>query len=426
VRAVAARVIHAVVAQGKSLDDALAFAEARNRFDPRDASLLRALSYGVLRHHRRLGWQLERLLDTPLADAGLVDALLRTGLYQLFDLRIPDYAASAATTAAAEMLDVVWARSLINAVMRRAQREPERLQPPQDTRIRESFPDWLDAAVREDWGDAANSVLEASNWQAPMTLRVHHRRMPAADYVARLATRSAAARLIDGAADAVVLETPMAVEVLPGFERGSVSVQDASAQLAADLLAPEPGQRVLDACAAPGGKSAHLLERFPSLVLTAIDSDSSRLQRVDETLRRVGVGATLIGADAADTERWWDGKPFDRILIDAPCSGTGVIRRHPDIKWLRRDTDITAMAETQGRLLEALWPLLAPGGRLVFATCSILRAEGRGVVESFLQRRPQARALPISLPVGEADGPGWRIPPGGDWDGFFYAALGRD
>ena len=425
VRAVAARVIHAVVAEARSLDDALAFAEARNRFEPRDTALLRALVYGVLRHYRRLGWQLSQLLERPLQNGGRVDALLRVGLFQLFDLRVPDYAAVDATTAATQLLDADWARAMVNAVMRRALREPERLQPPDEPALRESFPDWLAAHLQRDWGEAAPALMAACGVQAPMTLRVHQRRMAAADYVARLAAAGVEAQPVPGAANAVRLATPMAVDALPGFARGTVSVQDASAQLAADLLAVEPGQRVLDACAAPGGKTAHLLERCASLDVTALDIDSERLARVDATLRRVGVQARLMAADAAAPDRWWDGRGFDRILIDAPCSGTGVIRRHPDIKWLRRPTDIVALAAQQLRLLEALWPALAQGGRLVFATCSLLRAEGREPVEAFLARHPEAQALSAELPVGEADGPVWRIPAGGDWDGFQYAVLVR-
>lgn len=426
VRAVAARVVHAVVAEARSLDDALAFAEARNRFEPRDAALLRAMAYGVLRHYRRLGWQLAQLLERPLQNGGRVDALLRVGLFQLLDLRIPDYAAVDATTAATQLLDADWARALTNAVMRRALREPERVVPPDEPALCESFPDWLAATLAADWGEDAAALMAAANVQAPMTLRVHRRRMAAADYIARLAGRGIEAGLVPGAPEAVRLAEPMAVEALPGFERGSVSVQDASAQLAAELLAAEPGQRVLDACAAPGGKTAHLLERCAELDVTALDIDRERLARVDATLRRVGVTAQLIAADATQTARWWDGRPYDRILIDAPCSGTGVIRRHPDIKWLRRPTDIAALAERQVRLLDALWPLLAPGGRMLFATCSLLRAEGREVVDAFLARQPEARAEAVSLPVGAADGPVWRIPAGGDWDGFQYAVLVRN
>lgn len=425
VRAAAAHVIQAVINHGRSLDDALAFATSRNRFDSRDHALLSAMVYGVLRHYRRLGWQLEQMMDRPLRDAPLVEALLRVGLYQMHDMRIPDHAVVSATTAAATLLQAEWAGSLVNALLRRSQREPERLEPPDDMAIRHSWPNWMVETIRRDWGEQAETVLAEGSEQAPMTLRVNRRRMTAADYIARLSQGGRTARALAGAPDAVVLETAGEVDALPGFSRGSVSVQDASAQLAVQLLDVQPGQRVLDACSAPGGKAAHILESCPKADLTALDSDRSRLQSVAETLRRVGAQASLIAADAADTKRWWDEKPFDRILIDAPCSGTGVVRRHPDIKWLRRVSDVRTLSKTQEQLLNALWPLLAPGGRLVFATCSILRSEGGEVVDRFLQRHPEAHALPCDLPVGTADGAGWRIPPGGDWDGFYYAILSR-
>lgn len=425
VRAAAAHVIQAVMQHGRSLDDALAFATSRNRFDARDHALLSAMVYGVLRHYRRLGWQLEQMMDRPLRDAPLVDALLRVGLYQMHDMRIPDHAVVSATTSAASLLQAEWAGSLVNALLRRSQREPERLEPPEDPAIRHSWPNWLADALRHDWGEAADAILAEGSAQAPMTLRVNRRRMSADDYRARLSRMGREARTLPEAPEALVLEQAGEVDALPGFARGSVSVQDASAQLAAPLLDVQPGQRVLDACSAPGGKAAHLLERCPKAQLTALDSDRARLQRVDETLRRVGVQATLVAADATDTARWWDGAPFDRILIDAPCSGTGVIRRHPDIKWLRRVGDVRALAKTQQQLLETLWPLLAPGGRMVFATCSILRAEGRDVVAHFLERHPEAESPSCDLPVGAADGAGWRIAPGGDWDGFYYAVLSR-
>ncbi|MCK5770691.1 16S rRNA (cytosine(967)-C(5))-methyltransferase RsmB [Algiphilus sp.] len=425
-RASATRVVNAVVTQGRSLDDALAHAVARHPITARDHALLAAIVYGVVRHYRRLGWQAERMLERPLRDAPLIEVLLRVGLYQLLDLRVPDHAAIAATTGAAPMLDAEWAGSLVNALLRRTQRERDALAEPEAPAIRHSCPDWLLARLEADWGEArAEQMIATANVQAPMTLRVNRRRMDPAAYRARLARAGMAADAVAGAPDAVVLGAPSAVDDLPGFARGSVSVQDASAQLAADLLDVASGQRVLDACAAPGGKAAHLLERCPDAALTALDVDRERLQQVDATLRRIGLRARLVAADACDTGRWWDGAAFDRILIDAPCSGTGVIRRHPDIKWLRRETDIAALATRQRALLDALWPLLAPGGRLVFATCSVLREEGADVVDAFVADQGDAVPATPDLPVGERDGPGWRIAPGGEWDGFFYALLER-
>lgn len=421
-RATAARVLNAVTTQGKSMDDALAFGMARSRLDARDRALLSAIVYGCLRHWRRLGAQAAAMMDRPLRDAPLVDALLRVGLHQMLDMRIPDHAAVAATADAARLVEADWAAALINALLRRAQREPERLALPDDTAVQHSWPDWLAQQLRADWGEAAEALLATASAQAPMTLRVNARRMQAGDYLTRLKRNGQGGRLLDSAPQAVVLDTPCEVEALPGFARGSVSVQDASAQLAAQLLDVQPGQRVLDACSAPGGKAAHILERCPEAELLALDSDGQRIRAVDATLRRIGLKAKLAAADAADTARWWDGRPFDRILIDAPCSGTGVARRHPDIKWLRRESDIAALAATQRRLLDALWPLLAPGGRLVFATCSLLRAEGSDLIAAFREASRAVDRTP-DLPVGEREAFGWRIPAGEDWDGFYYAVL---
>ncbi|HEU0197521.1 MAG TPA: SAM-dependent methyltransferase, partial [Nevskiaceae bacterium] len=221
------------------------------------------------------------------------------------------------------------------------------------------------------------------------------------------------------------LETPRAVQHVPGFAAGVLSVQDAAAQLAAPLLDAQPGHRVLDACAAPGGKTAHLLERTDSLELVALDSEPGRLTRIDENLERLHLKASVRVGDATQPTRWWDRHPFDRILLDAPCSGSGVIRRHPDIKWLRRPSDIPRFVSQQRTLLEALWTLLAPGGVLLYAVCSILDAEGPAVIEAFLHAHDDAREWVIDASWGEAVRVGRRIPPGGDWDGFYYARLRR-
>lgn len=238
-----------------------------------------------------------------------------------------------------------------------------------------------------------------------------------------LAAEGIATKPLTGWADALVLEKPVGLEQLPGFATGELSVQDGSAQLAADVLDAEAGHRVLDACAAPGGKSAQLLERA-DVRLLALDHDATRLARVTETLDRLGLTADCVVGDAGQPAAWWDGQAFDRILLDAPCSGTGVIRRHPDIKWLRRDSDIAALQAGQQRLLEALWPLLAPGGRLVYATCSVLRAENEAVVEAFMAGHEEARAVPVALPVGQSVGYGHQILTGeAGVDGFYYACL---
>lgn len=437
VRAAAARAVAAVMG-GSNLDEALAAVSAP--LAPADLSLLKALAYGVVRDYSALNWIAAQMLEKPLRNEPLVQALLACGLYQLRAMRVPPHAAVAETVAAAELLGKPWAKGLCNAVLRRYQREAadfEKRLPP-DPEIRQSYPEWLVRQIKRDWPASWRSVLAAGNAQGPMTLRVNRRRGTRADYAARLEAAGLRYRLPLVAPEAVVLEEALPVEQIPGFAEGEVSVQDVSAQLAAGLLNAEPGMRVLDACAAPGGKTAHVIERLPAdagLDVIAIDTAAPRLARVRDTLGRLGLDAMLLQADAADTAHWWKGKKFDRILIDAPCSGTGVIRRHPDIKWLRRETDIAAMAAQQARLLQALWPLLKPQGVLVYATCSILKAEGEDVARAFLAGNsdaveqviePLADAGSEATPDhdwGEDCGLGRRIEPGADFDGFYYARF---
>lgn len=425
VRARAALSIAAVL-QGANLDDALAPHSAG--LSGPDTSLLRAIAYGVVREYRLLVSLSGLLLQKPLRDEPEVQALLACGLYQLRSMRVPPHAAVGETVDAAAAMDKPWAKGLVNAVLRRYQRERAAIDGalPVNAGIRQSYPDWLVAAVKADWPDSWRTVLAGGNEPGPLTLRVNRRQLGRDAYLAELAAAGIEAEAVAQAADAVRLASAVPVEEIPGFAEGRVSVQDASAQLAADLLEARPGQRVLDACCAPGGKTAHLLERTPDLDLLALDSDAQRLQRVEENLRRSQVRARIEAADAAKPTVWWDGRPFDRILLDAPCSGTGVIRRHPDIKWLRRDTDMPRMAELQQRLLRALWPLLAPGGVLLYATCSVLKAEGEAVLREFLGTHADARELPIAAEWGEARGIGRRIAPGGSFDGFYYARLTKN
>ncbi|MDR3417639.1 MAG: 16S rRNA (cytosine(967)-C(5))-methyltransferase RsmB [Nevskia sp.] len=413
------------VMQGSSLDDALAAQTAA--LSAADAALLKAIAYGVVREHRLLETLAGSLLQKPLRNEPELQALLLCGLHQLRAMRVPPHAAVGETVAAAPALGKPWAKGLVNAVLRRYQREGEALERglPATAAVRLSYPDWLVAAVKADWPDSWRQVLAAGNEPGPLTLRVNRRRGERASCLAELAAAGIAAEAVADAPDAVQLAAPLPVEDLPGFTAGRISVQDASAQLAADLLQAEPGQRVLDACSAPGGKAAHLLERVDGLDLLALDSDAQRLRRVDENLRRLELRAGLLAADAAKPSAWWDGRPFDRILLDAPCSGTGVIRRHPDIKWLRRESDIPRMAELQQRLLRALWPLLGPQGVLLYATCSLLRAEGEEVAAQFLATHADARELPIEAGWGEAGSTGRRIAPGGSHDGFYYARFGK-
>jgi len=425
-RAAAARAIAAVIHHGRSLDDALAAPEALPA-DPRDRGLARAIAFGVLRHYPELAFYRDRLVDKPLrrkeAD---VDGLLLAGLYQIAHMRVPDHAAVGATVAAVKPLGRARSRGLVNAILRRFQRERSELEAAAaaDREATSLHPAWLLDRFERDWGEAAAAVIAANNTPAPMTLRVNRQRTDREACAAELAAAGFATTPHPHAADALILEEPAEVGDLPGFAEGRLSVQDAAPQLAADLVDPQPGQRILDACAAPGGKTAHLLERCPGAAVLALDQHAERLERVPEGLGRLGLTATTQVGDGAEPDTWWDGTPFDTILLDAPCSGTGVIRRHPDIKSLRRETDIAALAGRQEALLNALWPLLRPGGRLVYATCSVLTQENADRVSAFLAAHPEAREATPAAAWGEATAAGRRIRPGeADMDGFYYAVI---
>lgn len=423
VRAEAARAVARVVA-GRTLDDALAACDV-TALTTQNRSLLKALAYGVVREHSLLTALAARLLDKPLDKAPEVQALLLCGLQQLRSMRMPAHAAVAETVNAVALLQAHWARGMVNAVLRRYQRERRELEDalPTDPAVRLSHPGWMIDAIRRDWPRVWKKVLLENNEQAPLTLRVNRRRMSVPEYLAReLPGAGLAGHAVAEAPDALALEEAVPVDELPGFTDGVVSVQDAAAQLAVELLDLKPGARVLDACAAPGGKTAHMLERADCSVL-ALDIDAGRLKRVEENLARLKLAATVKAGDAREPKGWWDGQPFDRILIDAPCSGTGVIRRHPDIKWLRRPGDLPRLAQTQRELLHALWPTLAAGGTLVYAVCSVLSQEADAVVQDFLAAEPTARALPIDANWGEPRPHGRRLPPGGDFDGFYFARL---
>lgn len=420
-RSAAAQAVAAVLS-GRSLDDALPLLETR--FSPGDRSLLRALTYGALRDHGRLSALARRMLKSAQQTDPLVLALIDVGLFQLRSMRVSPHAAVNETVLACDVLGQPKSRSLVNALLRRFQREREALEASveRDETARFSHPYWLIDNLRRDWPEHWEALLAQNDTPGPMTLRVNRRQQDRDTYRTRLATAGFNARTVDGAPDALVLEHAQPVERLPGFTDGAVSVQDAAAQLAVELLQAEPGQQVLDACGAPGGKAAHLLERA-DVNLLVLDRDAQRLGRVNDTLARLSLRAEVQACDAALLRDRWSGPRFDRILLDAPCSGTGVIRRHPDIKWLRRPDDIPRMAAEQLRLLSALWPLLAPGGRLVYATCSTLAAEGEDVIRKFFPTQADAKHEPIEAGWGEARRFGRRIAPGGDLDGFYYAVL---
>jgi 16S rRNA (cytosine967-C5)-methyltransferase len=420
-RSAAALAVAAVLA-GRSLDDALP--EHDETLAPGDRGLLRALAYGVLREHGFLAAIVGKMLKSPLTDEPRVAALVEVGLFQLRSMRVSPHAAVSETVEACEAIGAPQRRPLVNALLRRFQRERRALElaAAGDAARRWSHPTWLIDKLRCDWPENWERVLGGGNDQGPLTLRINRRRTTRADYAGRLRAAGLSYHEVAEAPEALVLDAAVPVDRLPGFAEGEVSVQDVSAQLAVDLLDLAPGMRVLDACCAPGGKTAHMLERADVHVL-AVDRDEQRMVRVEENLSRLGLSAELLAWDAAKLQDRWSGEPFDRILLDAPCSGTGVIRRHPDIKWLRRHDDIPRMAAEQLRLLESLWPLLAPGGRLVYATCSILAAEGEDVVRRFFTMRADLKHEAIDAPWGEACRFGRRVAPGGDFDGFYYACL---
>ncbi|HET6604703.1 MAG TPA: 16S rRNA (cytosine(967)-C(5))-methyltransferase RsmB [Xanthomonadaceae bacterium] len=428
-RAEAARVLVAVLDRGRSLRAALARALPRLA-DARDRALVEAIVFEVLR--RRLTYQalraalLERALPGRVRE---VAALLLAGLAQLEGLGMPEYAVVDATAEAARQLRQPHLVGLVNAVLRRFVREHDRLCAAAAAGVAGQceHPDWLRRIIEQDWGGQAGAVLAANNVPAPQWLRVNLRRQTAGQCIQALAQAGVPARPSPHCESAIALYRRSAPGALPGFADGGFSVQDLAAQFMPRLLACAPGDRVLDACAAPGGKTAHLLEHEPAPAeVLALDIDPVRLRRVAETLARLQLRATLREADAGTPGQWWDGVPLQRIVLDAPCSGTGVIRRQPDIKWHRRESDLPVLEAAQARLLEALWPLLAPGGRLVYATCSVLKAENERQIDAFLLRHRDALALAFELPLGRRSGAGWQILPGeGEADGFFYAVLER-
>ena len=420
-RLAAARVLDAVLHRGRSLKGEFG-TELPQIADSRDRALVEAICFAALRNRARYAAALTAWVPKPLGRGDEpLRALLYVGFAQLDALKLPAHAAVDATVEAVRSLGRAHQAGMVNALLRRAQREGF---PPADPA--QVWPDWLLAEVRRDWPEHADAILAASAAPAPLWLRVNRLNTTRDDYLLRLQAAGIAATVHDALPDALRIEDSLAVTDLPGFEEGVASVQDGSAQAVADALAPVAGGRVLDACVAPGGKAAHLLERAPGLRLLALDIDSRRLRRTAETLRRVGVDAAveLKAADAAEPAAWWDGVPFDAALIDAPCSATGIVRRQPDILLHRRPGDIDALVVTQARLLDAVWTTLAPGGVLVYATCSILRRENADQIDAFLARTPDASAEPLAETFGHAAGAGRQRLPGEDgMDGFFYARL---
>jgi len=429
-RAVAARALDTVLNQGRNLDSALAVA-GLDSLGERDRPLASALAYGAVRNHLRNQRIIEQLVARPFRRRdSVINSLISVGMFALTESRRPDYAIVSATVAAAAELGRPQLKGVVNALLRRYLRERDELLATANTNeeARWLHPQWLVNRFRQDWPDDWQEILEAGNRQAPMWLRINLARTVRDDWLARLGRDTAT--LPQQFPAAVMLSEPLSVDDLPGFRDGDCSVQDIASQAAAVLLKPQAGMRVLDACAAPGGKATHILEHCPDTrELVALDESSARLERVAENFSRLSLDATILQGDARQPALWWDGEPFDRILLDAPCSATGVIRRHPDIRFLRKQSDIERLAEQQFEMLQALWPLLKPGGSLLYSTCSILLAENDQVIERFIKANTDARMLALEL-----DMPGMvtrmshglqMLPGCADNDGFYYALMGR-
>ena len=420
IRAICANLLFRVLEQGQSLREQLPAAQAS--LTEKDKAWVQEVTYGVLRHLPLLQFWLRPMLSKPLKGKNkVIEHLLLVGLYQLNFTRVSAHAALSETVNACVTLKAPSLKGLVNAILRNAQRQT--LPQPEDGAVQNGLPNWLYQHISQAYGERAADVFNAMQHKAPLWLRVNRARVTHQDFLQALTEQQLDFSLSEQHPDAVILNQFADITRLPGFAQGWFSVQDGAAQLAAAYLNPQAGERVLDACAAPGGKTGHIAELAPEISeLIALDSEASRLERVKENLQRLGHQASIICADAGAIDSWWDGKPFDRILLDAPCSATGVIRRHPDIRWLRKAFDIPALVELQQQILNALWQTLKPGGHLLYATCSILPQENCQQIERFLQQHTDACLLP--LPGSDAESVGRQILPGEQqMDGFYYAML---
>ncbi|HYQ71192.1 MAG TPA: 16S rRNA (cytosine(967)-C(5))-methyltransferase RsmB, partial [Gammaproteobacteria bacterium] len=412
---------------GQSLPGALAV-ELPALSDRRMRALAQELSYGTLRWYYRLDSLLAQLLPKPLKSREVdLRCLLLAGLYQMDSMALPQRVAVNETVQATRALNKRWASGMVNAVLRNFQRHGDELEAAiaSTEQSRYAHPAWFIDRLRADWPGEWEAVLKANNTRPPFSLRVNRSRMSREAYLEMLAGEGLAAVPLEHTSHGIVLERAVQVEDLPGFSEGLVTVQDGAAQLAAGLLQLDAGQRVLDACAAPGGKTSHILETVTQLSdVTALDIDAGRQERTTATLKRLSFQAGVVLGDAAEPESWWDGSRYDRILLDAPCSATGVIRRHPDIKLLRKLNDMVSLVDRQSDILRALWPLLVPGGILLYCTCSVLAEENSRQVKRFLQTHADAAEMPLGAVWGHRCEYGTQILPGeNEMDGFYFACL---
>jgi len=429
-RQIALDVCYQVAVRGLSLNELLE-KQLQNLESDRDRAFCSELCFGFCRYYFVLQSSLKALIKKPLKSRDRdVQIIILLGLYQIRFMRVENHAAVNESVKLLQRRQKVWAKGLVNAVLRSYIRAlPEEPGEPKQQLSKQehylAYPDWIIDKVKKDWPEHSAQILQAGNQRAPMVLRVNLQKVSRSDYLKQLADLSIEAREHPVVEQAVILQSPEAVERLPGFSKGLVSVQDAAAQLAATLLECEPGMKVLDACAAPGGKTLHILQSAADLQVTALDKDKERLQRVTENLQRAGVSAELIAADAAQADSWFDGTLYERILLDAPCSASGIIRRHPDIRLLRQADDVSGLVDQQKRLLNAMWPLLKPGGRLLYSTCSMFKDENEHQVEQFISDHDNCVELPLntvqwglSRPAGRQILPGYF-----EMDGFYYASL---
>ncbi|WP_409440249.1 16S rRNA (cytosine(967)-C(5))-methyltransferase RsmB [Psychromonas sp. GE-S-Ul-11] len=426
VRAIAAKVLNQVVEKGQSLSQALP--AIQQELTPKDKALVQMLCYGVLRTLPRLDFFCRSLMKKPLTGKQRdLHFLILVGMYQLLYTRIPSHAAVGETVNGAKALKKPALKGMINGVLRSFLREQEALieQADQQPALLYCHPSWLVKRLQAAYGEEkAAEIMTENNQQAPMWLRVNARFHDREQYLALLTAQDKQAEGTDNNDNALCLESACDVYQLPGFEDGWVSVQDGAAQLAAHYLEAQPNELILDACSAPGGKTVHTLELQPELKqMVAVDFDEKRLLRVQENLDRLNLQATVIHGDASKPDEWWSGEQFDRILCDAPCSATGVIRRHPDIRWLRRDSDINDLVSLQQDILQALWKNLKPGGVLLYATCSILPDENDLQIERFLASTSDASLIPLSSKVNDTVCQRQILPNEQKMDGFYYAKL---
>lgn len=428
-RRLALNVLQAVIVKGESLSTCLP-AILKKAQTPKDKAFAQMLIYGVLRWYWRLTTILPLLMKKPLKEKDSdIQIILLMGLFQLMDTRVPDYASVDAAVGLARKQKKVWATGLVNAVLRNfirfQDKEPETLEKKLQSKPQalHSHPQWIIDRLKKDWPEKWQDIIAQNNSQAPMVLRVNQQQIKRDDYLLKLDVSVQKNRLSKNDA-AIFLEHAVDVSELPGYEEGWFSVQDAGAQKAAQLLDLEAKQTVLDCCAAPGGKTCHMFEIEPDITVTAMDISDQRLLRVQENLERLGFSAQLLAGDAEQPDQWWDGAHYDRILLDVPCSASGVIRRHPDIKLLRRPQDIKQLVGTQKNILQKIWTLLKPGGKLLYVTCSVFKDENENQLEDFLQHQLDAEEIKIDAKWGEARSHGRQILTGEQgMDGFYYALL---